>query len=498
VAAANLEPDQADVAELRTAFDRADWTADRIAEILGDVAAAALARNETVPARRACLADGSTAATLTRLFVLQDTIPISEAARALPLEAAGRFSLIIDERNVVRALLAVRPHDEGLYVVSDLACGLDARIRPVAGDHVLGIGGASMSLADLTVRQRIGSALDLGTGCGVQAFHLTRHADRVVATDVLPRALRFAALGAALSGVRLDLREGSLFEPVAGERFDLVVSNPPFAIGAVADGARTYRDSGLVGDEVCRRLVAAVPEHLNPGGWCQLLANWVHRRGEDWRDRVGGWLPKGVDAWALQREVLDPAAYVSLWLHDSGEVAGLDYPQRYDRWLDGLERAGVEAIGFGWLTLRRTEAAPVVRIEEWPHPVEHPLGPTVADAFERIDWLRAHEDPRALLTAQLQLAGDVVQEQRGLPGAEDPTELTLRQNYGMRRVRRVDTATAALVGACDGKLPVGVLVDAVAEVLEEPVGQVREQVLPLLRELVAEGFLSPHPSGQDT
>jgi hypothetical protein len=314
----------------------------------------------------------------------------------------------------------------------------------------------------------------------------------VVGTDVLPRALRFAEVGAALSGVDLDLRAGQLFDPVARERFDLIVSNPPFAIGADADGTRVYRDSGSAGDEFCRALVRAAPDHLEPGGWCQLLANWVYRRGEDWRDRVGGWLPTDVDAWVLQREVLDPAAYVSLWLRDSGEVAAPDYPTRYDKWLEGLERSGVEAIGFGWLTLRRTDsAAAVTRIEEWPYPVEHPLGPVVAGAFARIDWLRAHADPVALSAARLCLVDGVVQEQRGAPGAEDPTEVILSQNFGLRRRRRVDTATAALVGACDGELPIGVLVRAVAEVLGESAEALGDRLLPVIRDLVAEGFLTP-------
>jgi hypothetical protein len=232
--------------------------------------------------------------------------------------------------------------------------------------------------------------------------------------------------------------------------------------------------------------VAEAPRHLNPGGWCQLLANWVHRRGEDWRDRVGAWLPESCDGWALQREILDPAAYVSLWLHDAGDIAGPDYLDRYDAWLGALEADGVEGIGFGWITLR--EGGGTTRVEEWPHAVEAPLGPHVAETFERISWLREHDDA-ALLAARLCVADDLSQELIGDPGAEDPNHVVLRQGGGFRRARRVDTATAALVGASSGEAPVGVLIDAVATLLGEDESAVRARLVPVVRELVAEGYL---------
>lgn len=480
-------PDDArkDTELLREAFAAADYTTDGISDLLGPVAETALARRETVPTRRAVRGDNSPLAALVRLFLLQDTVP--EAQAPLPLDAATRLGLVASSGGELRARLDVRPHDDAFYVVSDLSTGLDGNVRPVDAGHVLGVGGASVSLAELTVRHPVKRALDLGTGCGVQALHLSRHARRVTATDVLPRALELAALSAALSGVEVDLREGGLFDPVAGERFDLIVSNPPFVIGA-GDGQRTYRDGGMAGDELCRRLIGAAPAHLTENGWCQLLANWVHRRGEDWHDRVGAWLPVGCDGWALQREILDPAAYVSLWLHDAGDVAGPDYLERYDAWLGALEADGVEGIGFGWITLRRVDSDGVHRVEDWPHAVDAPLGPHVAEAFARLAWLEARDDA-ALLAARLVVADDLNQELIGEPGAEDPRHVVLRQAGGLRRARKVDTATAALVGACTGEASAGILIDAVATLLGEDGAAVQARLLPLVRDLVAEGYL---------
>lgn len=484
-----------DVARLRDAFLAVDYTADGVADLLGAAASAALARNETVPARRACAERGAgdPLAVLVRLFLLQQTVPSHEAEKALPLDSALALGLVANNSGQVRALLDVRPHDEDFYVVADLGTGLDANIRPVPPEHVLGIGGASVSLAELTIRHPVASALDVGTGCGVQALHLSRHAGRVVATDLLRRALAMARLSAGLSQVTLDLREGPGFDPVAGEQFDLIVANPPFAIGGSGRGTdhRVYRDGGMAEDGLCRSLVATAPERLTQGGHCQMLANWAHRRGRDWREQVEQWLPAGVDAWVLQREVLDPAAYVSLWLHDCGDVAAPDYPGRYDAWLDRLDAADIEAVGFGWITLRRTDVADPTRlIEDRPTPLDRPLGPHVAETFERWAWLQRHRDDADLLAARLSVGTGVVQGHVGPPGFEDPETVTLHQTSGLHRERRVDTATAALVGACDGDVGLGVLLDAVAQVLGEPPRDLRSSLLPIVRELIAEGFLT--------
>ena len=165
-----------------------------------------------------------------------------------------------------------------------------------------------------------------------------------------------------------------------------------------------------------------------------MLANWVQLADESWEERVAGWLPaRGVDALVVQREVLDPAEYVATWLRDAGEEGSPGYVDHYDTWLSPLEDAGVQGIGFGFgrrpAHRRGAPADPL----DWPHPVEQPLGPHVDAWFGRQRWLAAHGDDDALSAAALVLADDVLQEQVGAPGAEDPAHLVLRQQVGLRR-----------------------------------------------------------------
>ena len=388
-------PDPARTARLRDALQAADFTADGCLELLGATAYAALSRGETVPGaachpRRRTAGDAGAALPAPATpFPRAGSVPCCRWTTRWRTAGCTR-----DGDGTVRATVDVRPYagDEGedWWIVSDLGCAVggaggigSASAGPGApavdrSQLVLGVGGASTTLAGITVRTPVahrprprhrlrgaGAARRRGTPAG----------------SPRPTSIRapcdFARLTLALSGVpEADLRQGSLFEPVGGGTFDLIVSNPPFVI---SPGARfTYRDGGMAGDDLCRTLVQRSADHLTEGGYCQLLANWQHVEGEDWRERVTSWVPPGCDAWIVQREVQDVAQYAELWLRDGGDHRAdpAAYAARYDAWLDEFEAHKVRGVGFGWITLRRSGAdTPSVTAEEWPHPVEQPLGP---------------------------------------------------------------------------------------------------------------------------
>ncbi len=476
-----------------------DYTYDGVREVLGNQAHEALARNETKPGVRRTTS-GSPLDTLTRLFLLQVPVTRTAAETALPglvdrLTAEGVLTSSVGE---VAARMDVRPYaapdasgERNLWVVSDLTPGLDGSPTRVGADHVLGISPASTSLAQLTIREPVQRALDLGTGCGVQALHLATHAVQIVATDVNKRALWMAQFNAALNedpaiAGRIEIREGSFFEPLDGERFDLIATNPPFVISPATGERLVYRDSGLPKDEVVEHIVRRAPDHLNEGGWCQVLANWVIERDRPWDERLATWLDDSCDALVVQREVVDPAEYVELWLKDSGHHGGPDYAARYDTWLSWLEEQGVEAIGFGWINLHRSGGQSRTEFMDWPFALEQPIASAIAE------WGRATPDATDadLLQRRLVVRPDVRQEAHGLPGAEDPETIVLRQQRGLCRARTADTVVAALVGACDGELTVGQILDALGQLLDLDPEQLRRDQLPIVKELLAEGFLA--------
>ncbi len=494
---------------LRAALSRAGFTYEGVAAALGPTAQAALSRNETLPGLRATRG-GSPLETLSRLYLLQASVPVGEVEAALPdlldpLCAAGLLERSVGE---VRARVDVRPYaadDRDLWVASDLTPGLDGGPARVASDHVLGISSASTSLAQLAVREPVGRALDLGTGCGVQSLHLSAHARHVVATDVNQRALWLTRLNAELNRLpgdgTIDVREGSFFEPVATEQFDLVVTNPPFVISPATGERLVYRDSGIPGDRVVEDIVRGVPARLREGGIAQVLANWMVLGDQPWEERLGSWI-QDCDAWVVQREVVDLPTYVELWLKDAGLHGSAQYHDRYDTWLTWLEEQGASGVGFGWINLRKLSAAgagagpgagkrePVLRLEDWPYDVEQPIGPEVTGFFARAAHLAGLAD-EDLAASRLVTRSDVRQETYGAPGAADPEEVVLRQQRWVRRARQADTVEAALVGACDGELTVLQILDALADLLDQQAQEVRTAYLPVVRDLVAQGFLEP-------
>ncbi|OMH27000.1 hypothetical protein BKD30_04265 [Tersicoccus phoenicis] len=544
--------DPAALARLVSRFAAATYTVDGVRDLIGEDAAAALDRDETVPAELATarvLADADsenrTRAALSRLLLLGLPVPIDAfgADTAADLVACGVAEPVSAEpvvaepvaavptqaepaeagATLLRARVDLRPYEADdatrLWVAADL--GALQTDGPLRHDHVLGIGRASLTLAQVTDRRPVETALDLGTGCGIQTFHLLRHARHVTATDLSARALAYTRFNLLLNAAALDLdpadlsarvelRQGSLLEPVANETFDLIVSNPPFVITPRAaqettDSRYTYRDGGQTGDRLVTDLVRTLPAHLADGGTAQLLGNWEIPAGATWDDTVTsawfaphGGAPGGEDGlewWVIQRDTQSPAEYAELWLRDAAQAMDPDgYRRAYAAYLADFAARDVAAIGFGMIWLRRpgTRSAgePLRRLESLIQVLDQPLGPAIGATIARHDRLAGLDDA-GLAGLRLVVAPDVTEERHGTPGATDPTVILLRQGGGFRRTVQASTALAGFVGACDGELTVGQLIAALTALLGPEDLGFAGTLLGQVRCAVVDGFLLP-------
>ena len=465
----------ADAPLVWAALSTAGWSATALDELLGTTARGHLDRDELAPVLRRC-DGGSLLEVLARLFVLGTSVELKQARAA----GVPETWLVPDGYGVAAAvrLQAVVHGGVEVVVAHDPGRAADG-VHP---EQVLGVGAASLTLAAATPRVAVGRTLDLGAGSGVQALLAEDHSSTVVATDANPRATAYACLSAALNGVHVDARTGDLLEPVRGELFDLVVSNPPFVIGPAA--RYTYRDGGLDGDALCRQLVHDLPRHLVEDGTAVLLANWLHVEGEDGDARVRSWFGPEVDGWVVQRELAAPQDYVTAWLRDTDEGGRFD--ALYDDWMAWFDLRRVEAVAFGVLAVQRGSGR--VHLDDVPQPTAPTWGEQVPAFFARQRALDA-----GLLATPWRLREDVRLDQTAVRGEDGwyAQAQVLRQEAGLRWTGGVDPYGAALLAGCDGTRRLGELLSVLALSAGITEDDAAEQVLPVVQRLVQQGFLVP-------
>lgn len=257
---------------------------------------------------------------------------------------------------------------------------LPADGSPLPADIVPGPGGASYSLLHLTPRNHVEQVWDLGCGSGVQSVLAAQHADRVIATDIDERCLEMTRQSADATGVRVETRRGSLAEPVEGELFNLIVSNPPFVIGDTTQ--LVHRQSPRHADELTAELLDVLPTHLEEEGLAIVLTAWLVPDGHEWSARIEQWLPADCDTWVGLRSMQSVDQYVDFWLEDAG--FGHDTAAR-ERWLERLREWQTTAVAFGFVILRKRQGQTWTRIEDLRRAIALPDGEQVLQRLAAAD-----------------------------------------------------------------------------------------------------------------
>jgi methylase of polypeptide subunit release factors len=312
-----------------------------IETLLGEDGAAADIGESVVYARR--LPDDELG-TAVRLLLLARPVRAAAFPAAAPLERLGLATrdgdLLVPRARIVPT--------EGVYLAFDTF----SRGEEDPPGWVASFSPTAYWLASLTPRRRVGRALDIGTGNGVHALLAARHATSVVATDVNPRALAFTRISAAVNGIEnVETRLGSLFEPVDGETFDLITCNAPYVISP--ERRWQYRDGGLPGDELSRRVVTSAAEHLAEDGFASVLVSWLAESADEPDEHVHRWLDgSGCDAWVLGLSGSDPVDHAAGWNEHLAPDPDA-YERVIDEWADYFAELGAEWITEGGVVMRR-------------------------------------------------------------------------------------------------------------------------------------------------
>ena len=255
------------------------------------------------------------------------------------------------------------------------------------GDMVYPPGSDSVLLAEAVPVRADERVLDLCTGSGIQALQVAPRAGAVTAVDIGPRAAAMARINAALNDARnVEVRCGDLYRPVAGERFDLIIANPPF-VPARSRGP-AYHSGGPRGDRVLRRVVEGWEAHLRPGGRAVAISHLAVRRGETVAEILRPWARGfGGRVLGLVLETgtpVDLAAAQSLFALDDGFAA---YGREVSDWTAYLRRHRVEQVMLLLLAAERSGRAALEVAEAFqrtlPLPLSHPPPTLVAQWLAR-------------------------------------------------------------------------------------------------------------------
>ncbi len=475
---------------LRSVLASAGYAPEPIAGRLG-LDTNLIIRRDELPVHRRRLNNADALDALIRCFLLEAPLDIDEAEALLtPGGVAGLedIGLLCRQDKTVRALLRLTPH-AGLLIAHDTHQPGDLR-----EDSVLGLTNSARTLASMTTRNAVGRTLDLGTGCGVQALLAASHSDHVVAVDLNPRALWLTHLNCRLNGItNVECRTGDLFEPVAGETFDLIVTNPPFVISPSRE--YLFRDSPLDEDGLSRAVVTDAAGALAEGGFAHIMCNWVARKDEPWSAAVKSWIDgRGCDALILHYDTMEPLRYAAAWNEDLASDTDR-FTTTLDDWLDYYRRRGIDAVGIGAVVLRRRTSE-----HNWVRTSELARGPSGA-AGEQVRRVFAAQDVRAATTEEsspldrrFAAVGHRLQQtltfRDGAYTTEDAT-IVLDDGLGLRN--RVPAQALHVLLRMDGSRTLGELVLETAEETGLDVESLAAAAVACVGELFELGFLEHYP-----
>lgn len=228
------------------------------------------------------------------LFLLQGTLCASELRQLFSdrerdvLNGVG--ILAEDDSGATRACASIFPVGNRL-IFSDHAWPElpHPGYATVPFNHVMAVGCDSRNLARCTIRRRFRTALDLCTGSGIHALLASDHTEEVSAVDLNPRAANCTRFNAQASNIaNLEVLVGDLYQVVGDEVFDLITANPPFVPSPL--DCIQFRDGGRSGEDILKRVIAGLPQHLAPGGVAQIVTELGEREAEPLTYRLRHWL----------------------------------------------------------------------------------------------------------------------------------------------------------------------------------------------------------------
>jgi SAM-dependent methyltransferase len=426
---------------------------------------------------------------LIRAFYLGEAVEMRQAEKIIPEKVLRDF---LESRLLTRDGERLRPACM-LTHFGELIIACDFRRRMETGavaDLVIGVNATTRLLARCGILRSGSKVLDLGTGCGTLALVAAPFAASVVGTDVNRRALSFAEFNRALNGLsNVSFLFGDRFEPVAGKRFDLIISNPPFFLAPVS--GLLYCDNSMELDGFVESLARGAPQFLEEGGVFQMLCEWVEFETQSWESRLRPWFEQsGCDIHIWRGYEFSPMEYARQRALEQGQLYAETVEASFAERISYLTRHQVKGIFGGLITMRRRSDRNWFWVEEMQKRPEGRVGDALLGRFLTLGILESNNEQTLLaahprLPAQVRLVSESVQRNCAWGVERSYLERTddLPAKLGL------DAVVAQFVAHFDGTQTVEALLMKMASEQKAPRERVFPEGLRVIRRLGKAGLI---------
>lgn len=403
------------------------------------------------------------------------------------LESLGLLHAHAADARLCHATVLLYP-TESIWIVSDL------NVSPVPSEAALSADSVYPAITKNT-RHFLSSIpstpchrfLELCSGTGIAALLACRYAGHTWAADITERATRFARFNAALNGIKnCTAVQGDLYQPLAGQFFDRIVAHPPYMPSL--EQKYIFRDGGEDGEEISRRIIAGLPNHLTPGGRFYCTCMLTDRKGWRAEERIRAMLGQAgedFDIALVTLQTFQPTDYY-LQLALNGRATLDEVAQRHEI----FKRLEVEYLVYCSIVVqRRSEVRPVFTARR-----QAGLGMGQSDIEWLLQWEAAAAQPATvsrLIDARPVVSSHIryrlAHALQGGAWVADECILSIASPFAIEA--KCPPWTATLITRCDGRRTSRDHLNFLKETGAVPSAAPESEFVKLIRALVAGGFL---------
>ena len=431
--------------------------------------------------------------TLLRLFVEGSDLDEADVSEAL----AGSFrelielGLLLRVDRKVKSNLRLKATVDGVF-----ADDFSSRLNESPEDYVMGVAPTTQMVKALVPSGDHRRILDLCCGGGWLAIKLKNRENFVTGTDLNSRAIEIARFNARLNGVEgIDWREGSWYEKVEGEKFDLIISNPPFV---VSPGNQAVALDTENNETVIPAVLGGIASRLNENGYACMLLDWPFLDVENWSEvPLGSFDCSGLQVLLFEIKRNSPEEYARHWVGQDPRFSESNtFRTEVNRWVEFLNQKGYQGISSGFFVARKCAPG-----DEWIMEESRGLAQfnettsvDLSRIFEGRTWLTKNSDD--LLDLRFNVADGLIQSSQSIlnDGRWEVANLKLTSAGLVAYDGHIDEALLQIINAASSGGTIRELLPDLAKPLGVDPGAISVQVTELVKELVSLGVILPKRS----